>query len=91
MAERTDKAPALPNSAKALDTTPVHQYLANLDTLAALPQCCLHCLARADDRHTTDATSEVHTNVVVTCTHAACNSHKPLRARKASLFKVRIM
>lgn len=72
--KRNGNGPELPGLTELYqsdDRVPVHQYLANLDALAALPQCCLHCLTRAYDRHTTDATRKVNTNIVVTCTYSA--------------------
>jgi hypothetical protein len=45
----------------------VHEDLAQLDALAALPQRSLHGLTAADDGHTTDAPREVNAHVAVPC------------------------
>jgi hypothetical protein len=47
--------------------SPVHEDLAQLDALAALPERSLHGLTAADDGHSTDAPSEVNTHVAVAC------------------------
>ena len=45
----------------------MHQDLADLDALAAGPQCILHAFPAADDGHPTQAPRKVHTHVLLPC------------------------